>query len=277
MKHLFSLSLSQAEILAVLEERFDIRISARHLRRILARLNLHRRRFSDIEHVIDFIETQLSTSGQLHGYRFMHLKCLSHGLVVSRETVRIILSNLDPEGVELRKARRLVRRRYVSKGPNYTWHMDGYDKLSPYGICINGCIDGFSRYILWLEANKTNSDPSVIGGYFVEAVRKYNGCPRLIRADRGTENGHTEHMQTFLREDTIYNGEQCFQYGRSTANQRIEAWWGILRKENSEYWMAFFNELQGQGYFSGEMMEKELIRFCFLGLIQVLHFSLSKL
>lgn len=31
------------------------------------------------------------------------------------------------------------------KGPNYTWHMDGYDKLSPYGVTIHGCIDGYVK------------------------------------------------------------------------------------------------------------------------------------
>ena len=28
------------------------------------------------------------------------------------------------------------------QGPNFIWHMDGYDKLKPYGITIHGCIDG---------------------------------------------------------------------------------------------------------------------------------------
>lgn len=31
---------------------------------------------------------------------------------------------------------------FVKKGPNYTWHLDGYDKLKPYGFCIHGCMDG---------------------------------------------------------------------------------------------------------------------------------------
>ncbi|KAF3859970.1 hypothetical protein F7725_000225, partial [Dissostichus mawsoni] len=38
--------------------------------------------------------------------------------------------------------------------------MDSYDKLKPYGNAINGCIDGFSRYIMWMEAYTTNSDQS---------------------------------------------------------------------------------------------------------------------
>ena len=27
--------------------------------------------------------------------------------------------------------------------------MDSYDKLKPYGIAINGCIDGFSRHAMF--------------------------------------------------------------------------------------------------------------------------------
>lgn len=30
------------------------------------------------------------------------------------------------------------------QGPNQVWHLDGFDKLKPYGFCIHGCIDGKS-------------------------------------------------------------------------------------------------------------------------------------
>ena len=33
--------------------------------------------------------------------------------------------------------------------------------------------------------------------------------------------------------------------------------------------MALFKELQEEGYFSGEDLDKELVRFCFLDMIQV--------
>lgn len=270
VKDLFKLGLGQEEICAVLLTRFHYNLSVRHLRRILARLQLYRRKdFTNLNEVVEFLQRQIERSGQLHGYRFMHLKCITHGLVVSRETVRVLLGILDPEGVEVRKSRRLVRRRYSVKGPNSLWHLDSYDKLKPFGIGINGCIDGFSRYIVWLEAYRTNNDPAVIGGYYIRAVQNYNGCPRIIRADLGTENGHVEQMQVFLRENDGEDEVRCFQYGRSTANQRIEAWWGILRKENTEYWIALFQELQEQGYFSGDDLDKELVRFCFLDIIVV--------
>ena len=60
------------------------------------------------------------------------------------------------------KAHRLVRRRYYARGPNYVWHVDGYDKLKPYCFCIHGAIDGYSRKILWLEVADTNNHPTVI-------------------------------------------------------------------------------------------------------------------
>ena len=48
-------------------------------------------------------------------------------------------------------------------GPNFLWHLDGYDKLKQFGFAIHGCIDGFSRFIIWLESASTNNDPKVTG------------------------------------------------------------------------------------------------------------------
>ena len=76
--------------------------------------------------------------------------------------MRELLKILDPEGVELRGRCSLKRRQYRKKGPNYLWHIKGYDKLKPFGFCIHGAIDGFSRNILWLDVGPTNNDPSVI-------------------------------------------------------------------------------------------------------------------
>ena len=141
--------LSYRELVAVLHLKHNIYVSLRHLKRILKKLNLQRRTiFANDEYVIDFIENQLLESGQLHGYRWMHEKCLEHGVKVRREDVRIILKALDSNGVARRKARRLQRRSYFARGPNFLWHVDSYDKLKPFGFCINGCIDGFSIKII---------------------------------------------------------------------------------------------------------------------------------
>lgn len=90
--------------------------------------------------------------------------------MTDRETVCILIQLLDGEGVDLRSGNRLRRGVYHSCGQNYVWHVDGYDKLKPFGIAISRCIDGFARMIIWLEAYKTDNDPMIIAGYFMDAA-----------------------------------------------------------------------------------------------------------
>ena len=277
----FRLGMSQMEIIICLASTHQVTLSQRQLQRVLKRMDLYRRKnMSDLVHVALYIvhcTDQLSKSGQLHGYRWMHLKCLHHGFTVTQETVRLLLQILDPAGVELRRRRRLIRRRYQNRGPNFTWHMDGYDKLKPYGICIHGCIDGYSRYIIWLKAYTTNNNPKVIAGYFMNAVEEHNKCPRRVRADRGTENGLVKELQTFLRRnhhDSMAD-EKSFIYGTSVTNQRIEAWWALLRKQCIQFWIELFAGMKHEGKYTGDFLDKNLIQFCFLRQIQVSNFTLT--
>lgn len=158
---LFYSGLQQLQIRAHLR-RNGIIMSRSTLQRTLKRLNLYRKiNHTPLNIVRDFVIEQIQQSGRLLGYRWMHLRCIQAKLTVSRVTVYNIMKEVDPVGLERRKSRRLHRRMYFSKGTNHMWHQDSYDKLKPYGICINGCIDGFSRHIMWLEAGRTSSDPKV--------------------------------------------------------------------------------------------------------------------
>ncbi|KAJ8311613.1 hypothetical protein KUTeg_010968 [Tegillarca granosa] len=67
-------------------------------------------------------------------------------------------------------------------GPNFLWHIDGYDKLKPYAIAIHGCIDGFSQHIIWLQAKNTNKDPRVVARYYIDAIEHANGNPMKIQS-----------------------------------------------------------------------------------------------
>ena len=71
-----------------------------------------------------------------------------HNLVIGKETVCHVLRIVDPAGVDRRLRNRPRRRNYRGEGPNYIWHVDGYNKLKPFGFCIHGCIDGYSERIL---------------------------------------------------------------------------------------------------------------------------------
>ena len=61
------------------------------------------------------------------------------------------------------------------QGSNWVWHVDGHDKLKPYGFCIHGGIDGFSRKLLWLHVDQTNNDPWYIAKYYMDYVKRNHG------------------------------------------------------------------------------------------------------
>ena len=156
---------------------------------------------SNSNQIIDAVENELQGSGRLFGYRLMHQKiCCSYGLVVDRETVRVALQALDPEGVARRSRKRLIRRKYHVNGPNFIWHIDGYDKLKPFGFCIHGAIDGYSRRIMWLEVDHSNNNPCIIAKYFLQTVRCIRGTPRILRGDCGAENCQVAAIQRLFRE-----------------------------------------------------------------------------
>lgn len=229
----FHLGFRYKEIILFLISCHGIEISERHLKRILRQRGLGRRTNpSSANDVFEAMHKELEGSGNSVGYRSMHQRLRDcRRLVVSRETVRQALRIMDPGGVEARSRHCLTRRSYANKGPNYVWHIDGYDKLKPFGFCIHGAIDGYTRRILWLEVGPSNNDPVVISSYYVKYVEKYGFTARVIRADMGTENINVAVVQRFFRRasDDAFAAEKSFLYGKSISNQRIEAWWSILR------------------------------------------------
>ena len=84
---------------------------------MLRREGLHRRKdHSDIREIFNAIETELEGSGNSISYRQMHQRLrIDYGLVVQRETVRVIIKELDPVGVQSRSSKRLRRREYRDK------------------------------------------------------------------------------------------------------------------------------------------------------------------
>ena len=181
-----------------------IELSIRQLERVLRSKCLFKRKYySSLPNVICTIEHELSGSGNSIGYRQMHQRLIiDHSFVVQRQTVQIILKHLDPEGMRLRSRKAFRRREYYVRGPNYMWHLDGYDKLKPFGFAIHGAIDGYSRRMLWLKVGPTNNDPSVITNYYLSTVHEIGGAPRIIRVDRGTENSYVARLQGFFYEGT---------------------------------------------------------------------------
>ena len=262
----FHMGLGYSEIVLFLGLLHGYVLSIRQLKRILQQRGLGRRRNrSNIEEVYRAIRRELRGSGSMMGYRQMTRRLLhGHSVVVDKETVRELLKILDPEGVDARSRHRLQRRQYKTEGPNHVWHIDGYDKLKPFGFCIHGSIDGYSRRVMWLDVGPSNNNPSVIAQYYIECVQQIGGTARIIRGDCGTENVHVAALQRFFNND-----EQSFLYGKSCYNQRIEAFWGMLRRGCVDWWINLFKDLRDSGLFcDSDDIQVECLKFCFTSMIR---------
>lgn len=262
-------------MLLFLKNYHQIIISERNLKYNLKSYGLKRKGYfsNSLKNKVDaVIINEIKGPDSLKGYRAMwHELRSSHGISIPRDHVMNSMRRIDPAGVADRQSRKLKHRKYFSKGPNYCWHIDGYDKLKPYGFPIHGCIDGFSRKILWLVAVPSNNNPIIIASQYLNLVEDINCVPVLLRTDCGTENGVMAASQSFLRR--IHHdsnaGDKSHIYGSSHSNQRIEAWWSRFRHGNSSFYIDFFKELvDNHQYNVDNTLEKQAALYCFTMLLQ---------
>lgn len=239
-------NVSAKKIVMWLKTRHEVDMSEKTLRRILIEHGISWRApsvtFADaVTYVAEIIELN---NGQL-GFRTMTQRIrLSYGLNISRELVEEALRYYDPAGLRERTRTGLRRRDYANRGPNDAWHYDGYDKLSPYGLSIHGCTDGFSRKIIWLHVAITNRLKRVVLFYFLQSISKLNGLPCMTRSDFGTEN-----IATSTAQIAAYGLDDAHIFGKSTMNTRIEGAWLQLRKRCTDYWIDYFKKLVDDGIF----------------------------
>ena len=105
--------------------------------------------------LINDVQESIESGRENRGYCNIRQRLIQKGKPYTFNSVRLALKSIDPDGVARRSKHRLKRRKYISCGPNYVWHIDGNDKLKPFGFCIHAGIDGFSRKILWLKVSYT--------------------------------------------------------------------------------------------------------------------------
>ena len=84
---------------------------------------------------------------------------------------------------------------------------------------MHGGIDGYSRYVVYLQCSGNNRATTVFD-LFMQAVANV-GCPSRVRSDQGRENVD---VATFM---IMNRGTQrgCHITGPSVHNQRIERLW----------------------------------------------------
>ena len=145
------------------------------------------------------VQKELDGSGRLLGCRAMNQKLrMEHLVKVPRHLTYDVMAELDPHGLEarnLQKKGRKTKGNFTSEGPLWVVSLDGRDKLCGYQnwtfpLGSYGCIDTFSRKILFLFVCISNSNPLLVGKMYIEHLLKI----KLLSRNRNWKNGYHSHV-----------------------------------------------------------------------------------
>jgi hypothetical protein len=119
---------------------------------------------------------------------YTELDSKSVGLRIKRKRIRESMARVDPHNTALRWGIVISRRQYQVLWPNSLWHLDGHHSLIRWKMIIHGCMDGYSRRIMFLRCSANNLAETVLE-LFLDAVKMDgNLWPSRIRVDKGVEN-----------------------------------------------------------------------------------------
>lgn len=157
---------------------------------------------------------------------------------VQRARVRESLSRIDPIGRNMRRRYAICRRVYNVPGANSLWHIDSNHKLISWRFVLHGCVDGFSRTIIYLECCTDNTAETVVQ-LFNKGIGEF-GLPSRVRGDRGVENVDVARLMIARRGEN----RGSFIAGRSVHNQRIERLWAEVNRVLSALYIGIFKFLE---------------------------------
>lgn len=150
-------------------------------------------------------------------------------LTTFRNRMYRILRELDPVGLEQRRARAFQHRgQVILPGPNDAWSLDAYCKLEHWGIQIYAAVDVYSRFVVWYYVGISGRTAVSVLGQYISTVATKKIVPRIVRTDRGTETPMTAdaHYQisSEIRQGPL-EFRDTFRFGTSKQNSTIERWW----------------------------------------------------
>ena len=168
------------ESISLLKNCHGIKVSLCALHRFLRQVNPCRKgKQSLLLDIVTFIQHELEGSGSCTSYRAIHQRCIGNGSMVSIVAVAQIMKTPDP--IVNKTGRRILRHRvYYSPDPNWVWYLDGYDKLKPCDFEIHGCMDGYTRHILWLSVIRSNKDRKEVCNLYFNYLLVAKGVPQKL-------------------------------------------------------------------------------------------------
>lgn len=177
-----------------------------------------------------------------------------------RQRVYRAVRTLHPRAVATRAARAVVHRgALITPGPNHSWSMDAFCKLEHWGIQVYAAIDTYSRYIVWIYVGPSARTQSAVAAQYLKTLNSGKMLPKLIRTDRGVETTlaadiHYHISQMVRGSSSPLSFGDCFQYGTSKQNSRIESWWNQQSRATTGRWRDYFLELSRQDCFNKDSL-----------------------
>lgn len=94
--------------------------------------------------------------------------------------------------------------------------------------------------ILWIYVGISNRTAQSVLQQYLLATAANGFHPRIIRSDRGKETLLAAEVHFALarttQDDYQFKFKDCWFFGTSTGNQRIESWWSQLQKSQLYRW-----------------------------------------
>ncbi|KAF4546957.1 Hypothetical protein D9617_87g078080 [Elsinoe fawcettii] len=161
-----------------------------------------------------------------------------------------------PEDFERRRRRLRVNTKVnYPVGPNFAWHLDAHCKFEHWGIQIYGAIDAYSRQLVWIYCGLSARTQTSVAAQYTAALAQLGIAPLYLVTDRGGETTKVADIHYDISNRIRADSEQperrlsfqeCFRYGTSRTNQRIEVYWSAQTRQLNP-WRIYFCELVQTG------------------------------
>ncbi|KZS86338.1 hypothetical protein SISNIDRAFT_421048, partial [Sistotremastrum niveocremeum HHB9708] len=171
---------------------------------------------------------------------------------VLRQEYGVIASHnrqFEPAAVARRRRHAYERHGYFTEAVGECWAFDQHDKWARFKLYLHVGLDVYTSRVLWCHVYRSNRNPRLICGFYLDAIEELGYMPCLTQSDRGSENHGIANAQTELRHLLEPELGRTLQHRWRGKNRNIkpEVFWSILRRG----WAPGFENVLQMGLSAG--------------------------